>query len=87
MADACKARNIRVIALNMPLYEPEKFYDMPYFYATFRRFFPDVEMWDYAHFPLPDEFRADINHINRRGAEVFSKELCARMRREKILRD
>ncbi len=86
MVDMCKARKIRVIALDMPLYQAEKYYDMPYFYKTFQEYFPDVEMWDYANWECADENRADINHLNRWGAEIFSRELAERMTREGIIR-
>lgn len=87
MVDECRARNIRVIALNTPLYHANEFYDTAYFYKKFRELFPDVELWDYADFPVPDDCRADINHLNCWGAEIFSKEIAARMVREGIIRD
>ena len=87
MVDECRARNIRVIALNMPLYHANEFYDTAYFYKKFRELFPDVELWDYADFPISDDCRADINHLNCWGAEIFSKEIAERMAHEGIIRD
>jgi len=33
---------------------------------------------------MPDDFRQDINHLNRWGAEIFSKELAARIQKLRL---
>ncbi len=80
-----RARNVRIIFLNTPIYHPYEFFDIPYYEVTLKANFSDVEIWDYANFPIPDECRQDVNHLNKWGAEIFSKELARRMREEGIV--
>ena len=76
---------IKPILVSMPLYRAENFFDMDTFYRVLKEEFPDVEFWDYSNFPLGDDCRQDINHLNRWGAEIFSRELAERMKREGIV--
>lgn len=85
MVEFSRSRGARVIFLNLPLYRAEEFFDVPYFENLLKTEFPDVEFWDYADFPIPDDCRQDINHLNRWGAEIFSRELVLRMKREGML--
>lgn len=75
----------RVVFLNLPIYRDEEFFDVPYFESLLSEKFSDVEFWDYADFPIPDDCRQGINPLNRWGAEIFSRELAERMKREGIL--
>ncbi len=85
MVELSRSRGARVVFLNLPLYRDEVFFDVPYFKNLLKTEFSDVEFWDYADFPIPDDCRQDINHLNRWGAEIFSRELAARMKREGML--
>lgn len=82
LAQLCQ---IKPILVSMPLYRAENFFDMDTFYRVLKEEFPDVEFWDYSNFPLGDDCRQDINHLNRWGAEIFSRELAERMKREGIV--
>lgn len=85
MVDFARLHGARVVFLNLPIYRDEEFFDVPYFESLLSEKFSDVEFWDYADFPIPDDCRQDINHLNRWGAEIFSRELAERMKREGIL--
>lgn len=85
MVEFARSRGARVVFLNLPLYRDEEFFDVPYFKNLLKTEFSDVEFWDYADFPIPDDCRQDINHLNRWGAEIFSRELADRMKREGML--
>lgn len=85
MVELSRSRGARVVFLNLPLYRDEEFFDVPYFKNLLKEKFSDVEFWDYADFPIPDDCRQDINHLNRWGAEIFSRELADRMKREGML--
>ncbi len=84
--DLAREHGARVLLLNPPLYRSREFFDVDFFNETIAENFSDVEFWDYADFPVPDDCRGDINHLNRWGAEIFSKEIAARMTREGIIR-
>lgn len=85
IVDFTRSRGARVIFLNPPIFRAREFFDVPFFESVLRENFSDVEFWDYADFPVPDECRQDINHLNRWGAEIFSRELAGRMKREGII--
>ena len=85
IVDFTRSRGARIIFLNPPLYHGEEFFDVRYFENLLKENFSDVEFWDYADFPIPDDCRQDINHLNRWGAEIFSRELAERMIREGII--
>lgn len=84
--DLAREHGARVLLLNPPLYRSREFFDVEFFNETIAENFSDVEFWDYADFPVPDDCRQDINHLNCWGAEIFSKEIAARMAREGIVR-
>lgn len=85
IVDFTRSQGVRIIFLNLPIYNDDEFFDVPYFEALLKEKFSDVEFWDYADFPIPDNCRQDINHLNCWGAKIFSKELCSRMKKEGIL--
>lgn len=85
IVELTRSRGARIIFLNPPLYRAEEFFDVAYFENLLKEKFSDVEFWDYADFPMPDDCRLDINHLNRWGAEIFSRELAERMKREGIV--
>ena len=77
-----RERGAKIVFLNPPIYRAREFFDVAYFENVLKENFSDVEFWDYGDFPLPDNCRQDINHINFRGAEIFSRELAERIKRE-----
>ncbi len=83
--DLVQSHGARAILLSTPVYHEEEFFDVPYFENTMKTEFSNVEFWNYANFPVPDECRQDVKHLNKWGAEIFSKELARRMREEGII--
>lgn len=72
-------KNIRLIFLNTPIYNAEKYLDTSYFYKVLNEKFPDIELWDYMKLDIPDSHREDINHLNEQGARVFSLIIAKRL--------
>jgi len=81
IVDLTREHGAEIIFLNPPLYRAREFFDVDFFEKMLRENFPDVEFWDYGDFPVSDDCRQDINHLNRWGAEIFSKELAARIQK------
>ncbi|MCR5183158.1 MAG: hypothetical protein K6B46_00460 [Opitutales bacterium] len=79
-----REHDCKIILLNPPIYHAREFLDVDYFETVMAEHFPDVEYWDYADFPVPDDCRRDINHLNRYGAPIFSKKLAERIREENL---
>ncbi len=81
----CKEKNIRLVLLNTPLHEncfkliPEKF--ISDYYSTLK----DLEdkdniiLFDYPEYKLPDDDFGDGNHLNKKGASVFTPEVMNRL--------
>ncbi len=69
----CKEKNIKVILLTVPSY-PTADYAIRnkkmnrYIYSRY----PDIEHWDYEFIQMPDSCYGDIDHVNYRGADIFS---------------
>lgn len=69
----CRARNIRPILVRSPLHRAHAGFKTENLYQQIRREkFSDIEFIDFAHFPIKDEDFADFEHLNYRGAAVFS---------------
>lgn len=81
----CHERNIRLIGIAVPHYLSGRVFNLEQYRKTLREDFPDLEVWDYLDMPFPEDCWQDVNHLNRWGAEIFTKELCARMKKEGIL--
>lgn len=78
----CKNSNVDLIFLNTPIYNAEQYLDIPYYYATLKNSFSEIECWDYMNLSVPDEYREDINHLNEQGARFFAQILAERIKRE-----
>lgn len=75
IVDYCRDNNIKLIGLNTPVYNSRKYMRVDAFYALMNKEFQDVELWDYMDVDIPDEYRRDVNHLNRQGAEWMSEEI------------
>jgi hypothetical protein len=78
IAALCKSRNVELILINAPTYRPETYGSLDLLNEFRETYLPDVTYWDYSAFPLPDDAYGDIDHLNRKGAEIFSKYLQRR---------
>lgn len=79
IVDFCKERNIKLIGLNTPVYHGADYFDMKNYENLRRTQFSDIEVWDYMDIEIPDDCRRDVNHLNRKGATIFSEMLKERL--------
>lgn len=76
--DYCKRNNINLFLVYFPVYHPEYYYDQKYYYDRIEQL-GKVNYLDYSHYPIPDSCRYDAHHLNRSGAELFTKVLNERL--------
>lgn len=76
----CKSKNLTLIALNTPVCHASDYLDMENYESLRQNEFPDLEVWDYMNLDIPDDCRRDVNHLNRKGADLFSKLLLERLK-------
>lgn len=81
----CNERGIRLIGIAVPNYLANEVFDLNSYRETLSKDYSDLEVWDYLEMKFPDDCWQDINHLNRWGAEIFSRELAARMKREGVV--
>ena len=73
--DLCEKSDIKPFMMTPPIYQVDRFYDMPRFDSLRMAISPDVEYLDFSRMELPDSLYADVDHLNYRGAKVFSEML------------
>lgn len=79
----CKKNDIKLIFINTPTYQASKYFDTQDFYRLYNDNFATIEFWDYIDMQLPDSCFGDINHLNHRGAKIFSETLKLRINEQK----
>lgn len=79
IVEYCKRKNLILIGINTPVYHAERYFDMDNYNSLMKDQFNSVEMWDYMNMSIPDSCRRDVNHLNRKGATIFSNELLKRL--------
>ncbi len=81
----CKEKNINLVLLNTPLQEhyyklvPEKFISAYYSYMKELEDKYNIVLYDYPQQKYPDEYFGDGNHLNRKGASVFTQQVMNRL--------
>lgn len=83
--DYCAERKIRLVGVALPHYLAGTVFDLDEYRETLQTRYPDFEVWDYLEMKFPDECWQDINHLNYKGAKIFTEELYSRMKKEGIL--
>ncbi|MDR0543758.1 MAG: hypothetical protein LBG30_00195 [Odoribacteraceae bacterium] len=86
IAGLCKSRGAELILMTMPLYKPEVYGEMEKLNAYREAYLPDAKYMDYSAFPLADSCRGDIQHLNYKGAAVFSEYLRDHLSRDIALK-
>lgn len=76
----CAEKKIKLIGLNTPVYRAKEYEEPQYFYDYLAKTYPDLELWDYLDADIPDEYRRDINHLNKKGAAWFTEEIKNRLK-------
>ena len=71
----CKNHNIKLILVYCPMFKPEYYYDQEYYYKRLEGL-GEVTYLDYSRFEMADSLRYDAHHLNKHGAEVFTRQLC-----------
>ena len=71
----CYQENIKLIFIYMPVFHPEDFYDQNNFYQFYNQLFSEIQLLDYSKWEIPDNYRADEHHLNRKGANLFTMTL------------
>lgn len=68
-----ESKGLRVFLIRSPLNEKyEGFENEIDFKDKLTSEFPDIELLDFAYFPLSNEQFADLSHLNYKGAKLFS---------------
>jgi hypothetical protein len=77
IVNLCKEYKVKLILLSTPTYmyctNENDFYKLNRFLK--KNIGDDIDYWDYSNYSLPDCCYGDINHLNYKGAEIFSKKL------------
>jgi hypothetical protein len=73
--DYCAGRNIRLLLIKTPIHRAlrdkhEKLKDE--YYEFLRENLGDVALLDYGEFSVPDSCFSDVDHLNYKGARLFS---------------
>lgn len=75
----CKEKKLRLIGINTPVLHGEKYFDMENYRKLLSTDFKGIEIWDDMDMEFPDSCRRDVNHLNKWGAEIYSKILHKRL--------
>jgi hypothetical protein len=82
ISDYCKSRNKTLILINTPVFESRKYTSYIAFENNRKKYFNDELFLDYSQMQLPDSLFADVAHLNKKGAAVFSKYLSQNLNRD-----
>ena len=72
--DYCNQNSLKLYLVYFPMFHPEFFYDQEYFYNKIKKL-EQIDFLDYSHYSIPDSCRYDAHHLNKKGAELFTKQL------------
>jgi len=75
----CKEKDITLLGINTPVYHGERYFDMHNYNSLKSTLLKHVEIWDDMDMAFPDSCRRDVNHLNRKGATIYSNILKKRM--------
>lgn len=73
--DFCRQRNIALVLINAPMYKYKKYSNYIEFFENRKKHLGDLLFLDYGEFAMPDSCYADLTHLNKYGARLFSKYL------------
>lgn len=84
IAALCQAKGIKLILLSTPMwnYRNKEIDRNSEFYTDYEKYFGEIEFRDYSCMKLPEEYYADDNHLNYKGAKLFSEYLLKELRPE-----
>ena len=73
--DYCQQNKITLLFVCLPQHSLTNL-DRNIHLATHDQFYPQIPMLDYSRMPMPDSAFQDLDHLNARGARIFSQRLC-----------
>ena len=69
----CLMKNKKVFFIRCPIHKNYPFLKYEkYFSKTLKSHFPNIKLLDFKNFPLKDNEFSDLEHLNSKGAKVFS---------------
>ena len=71
----CKENKCVLYLVYSPHIKPEEYYDVDYYYESYKRYFSDVPLLDYSHFRIEDGEWCDATHLNEKGAKRFTQRI------------
>jgi len=71
----CERYNIELILLNSPIYNCEIYGNKKNLSDYYNRYLPKIKYLDFSDYNLPRYGYGDIEHLNYKGAEIFSQYL------------
>lgn len=71
----CNKRKIKLIFLNVPLYKKYQYSNVNCYLEYYDKNYKDVLFLDFSDLKLPDDYFADVRHLNYKGANYFSQYL------------
>ena len=71
--ELCKKHKIKLNLAYMPMFNKEFYYDIDYFYNTYRNKYSNIRFLDFSDWDCPDSYRKDEHHLNNIGADNFTK--------------
>ena len=79
--DYCNSYSLKLFLVYFPVYHPEYYYDQDYYYEQIGKIKPSegIKFLDYSNYPIPDSCRYDAHHLNKDGAEMFTKIIMNRI--------
>lgn len=72
LVNLCKKRKVEVFFIRSPLHENYPRNNEKTLKSILSSRFGDIEFLDFSHFPLHNQDFADLEHLNQKGAAVFS---------------
>ena len=75
----CREQDIVLIGLDTPVFHAEDYFNMENYRTLMAGEFAGLERWEYLDMELPDDCRRDVNHLNRKGAKIFSESLAEKL--------
>ena len=73
--ELCKEKNVRIILISTPIYNVERYGYLPELNSFYNTYLSGVQFLDFSTFAMPDYGYGDIDHLNYKGAEIFSRYL------------
>jgi hypothetical protein len=73
IVEVCKEKKVELILFNAPTYNSTRYGNLASLKNYYTTHFPGIKYLDYSDFPLPDYGYGDTDHLNFKGAGIFSR--------------